>query len=93
MSRVLGRTRDPGRTGDAGQTTGAGQTSDARRNAGTVTDGVASEVCGDHPPCDRQRKVVKWKTRLELRQNLKRTGYSPETVDKLVFAYMESFDD
>jgi hypothetical protein len=34
---------------------------------------------------------VRWKTRFELRQKLRRKGFSPEVVEKLVAAYMSAF--
>lgn len=33
-------------------------------------------------------KPVKWKTRLELRQKLRRKRFSPEVIEKLVSVYM-----
>ena len=37
--------------------------------------------------------VVKERTRSELRQKLQRKGLSPTTIDKLLFAYMEPFEE
>jgi hypothetical protein len=39
----------------------------------------------------RTGKPIKWKTRLELRQKLKRKKYPPAVIEKLLSAYMAVF--